>query len=99
VAKNPTDKKAADAAVAPTPEKAAPDLTKANVKAAIEAGAKVITENGTKADAARAMYQLIAEEDKAVIVAAFVTGATLTEKGALTYWYNLKRKAGKAAAK
>lgn len=96
--KNPTDKKT-DAAVAPTPEKVAPDLTKVNVKAAIEAGAKVIAENGTKADAARAMYELLAAEDKAVIVAAFVIGATLTEKGALTYWYNLKRKAGKAATK
>jgi hypothetical protein len=98
VAKNPTDKKT-DAAVAATPEKPAPDLTKANVKAAIEAGAKVIAGNGTKADAARAMYELIADEDKDVIVAAFIVGATLTEKGALTYWYNCKRKASKTPAK
>ncbi len=57
----------------------------------------MIAENGTKADAARAMYELISAEDKDVIVAAFVAGATLTEKGALTYWYNCRRKAAKSA--
>jgi hypothetical protein len=93
VAKNPIEKNA-EQGKAPT-EKPAPDLTKANVKAAIDAGAKVIAENGTKADAARAMYALISGEDKDLIVAAFVAGATLTEKGALTYWYNCKRKASK----
>lgn len=81
---------------APTSDQpAAPDLTKANIKGAIAAGAKIISEGGTKADAARAMYNLISSEEKETIVAAFVQGATLTEKGALTYWYNCKRKASK----
>ena len=38
------------------------------------------------------------DEPKEVIVAAFIEGATLTEKGALTYWYNCRRKAAKEAA-
>lgn len=76
-------------------ERSAPDLTQPAVKAAIEAGQKVIADGGTKADAARAMFDAIANEPKELVVAAFVAGATLTEKGALTYWYNCKRKAAK----
>ena len=34
--------------------------------------------------------------EKDVVIAAFVQGATLTEKGAVTYWYNCRRKAKKA---
>jgi len=37
------------------------------------------------------------DEDKDLVVAAFIKGASLTEKGALTYWYNCKRKAAKEA--
>ena len=33
--------------------------------------------------------------DRETVVAAFVEGAGLTEKGALTYWYNCRRKAAK----
>lgn len=94
MAKNPIETPATAAAVTP---KAPPDLNKPTVKTAIEAGAKVIAGSGTKADAARAMYEMISAEDKDVIVAAFVAGAALTEKGALTYWYNCRRKASKKA--
>ena len=72
--------------------KAPPDLTAPHLKKAIEIGKNVLAENGTKADAARAIFELISKEEKEVIVAAFVAGATLTEKGALTYWYNCRRK-------
>jgi hypothetical protein len=75
------------------------DLEKPVIKQAIAVGSQIIAEGKTKADAARAMYELISAEDKGVIVAAFVAGATLTEKGALTYWYNCKRKASKNHAK
>jgi hypothetical protein len=75
------------------------DLTKPAIKDAIAKGLSIIKEGKTKADAARAMYDTIKAEPKEVIVAAFVQGATLTEKGALTYWYNCKRKAAKTAAK
>jgi len=72
------------------------DLSKPVIKDAIAKGLAIIKEGKTKADAARAMYDTIKAEPKEVIVAAFVQGATLTEKGALTYWYNCKRKAAKA---
>lgn len=75
------------------------DLNKPVVQQAIKQGKELIAESKTKADAARAMYSLIKEEPKEVIVAAFVEGATLTEKGALTYWYNCKRRAVKEAKK
>jgi hypothetical protein len=43
------------------------------------------------------MYAMIKAEAREVIVAAFVAGATLTEKGALTYWYNCRRKDSKSS--
>lgn len=67
----------------------------AKVKDAIEQGKKLLAESKTKADAARTMYELIGDEPKEIIVAAFIKGAGLTEKGALTYWYNCKRRASK----
>ena len=36
------------------------------------------------------------EKEKDVVIAAFIQGATLTEKGAVTYWYNCRRKAKKS---
>lgn len=74
---------------------ASPDLDKPVIKQAILEGKSLIAEGKSKADAARAIYEAISEEDKEVIVAAFVEGATLTPKGALTYWYNCRRKASK----
>lgn len=72
------------------------DLLKPAIKEAIADGSALIKDGKSKADAARAIYARIASEPKEVIVAAFVEGATLTEKGALTYWYNCKRRAAKA---
>lgn len=71
------------------------DLTKPLIVEAIAQGKAIIKDGNSKADAARAIYALIKDEPKEVIVAAFVGGATLTEKGALTYWYNCKRRAAK----
>ena len=51
----------------------------------------------SKADVARKMFETIADEPREVIVQAFVDGAGLTPKGAQTYFYNCRRKAGKAA--
>jgi hypothetical protein len=73
------------------------DLTKPAIQDAIANGSALIKEGKSKADAARAIYARIASEPKEVIVAAFVEGATLTEKGALTYWYNCKRRAAKSS--
>jgi len=75
------------------------DLNKPAIKEAIAKGKAIIKEGKTKADAAMVIYELLKDEDKEVIAAAFVQGATLTEKGAVTYVYNCKRKFKKAAAK
>lgn len=71
------------------------DLNKPSIKEAIAQGKAIIKDGKSKADAARAIYALIKDEPKEIIVAAFVEGATLTPKGALTYWYNCKRRAAK----
>ena len=47
--------------------------------------------------AAPELIEALKDEEKDVVIAAFVQGATLTEKGAVTYWYNCRRKAKKAA--
>lgn len=49
----------------------------------------------TKADIARQMCELIKSEDKVVIANAFMEGANLTPKGAMTYVYNCRRSANK----
>lgn len=73
------------------------DLSKPVIQEAIAEGTVLIKDGKSKADAARAIYARINTEPKEIIVAAFVEGATLTEKGALTYWYNCKRRATKGS--
>ncbi|WP_265949782.1 hypothetical protein [Dechloromonas sp. A34] len=73
------------------------DLGKAAIKEAIAKGKTVIKEGKSKADAAMLIFEALKDEEKDVVIAAFVQGATLTEKGAVTYWYNCRRKAKKAA--
>jgi hypothetical protein len=65
------------------------------IREAIEQGKALIATGKSKADAARAMFDKIKDETKDAIVAAFVEGASLTPKGALTYWYNCRRAASK----
>ena len=78
------------------PEAKKIDLDQPHVRSAIEQGRALISDGKSKADAARAIYALLENEPKELIVAAFVAGATLTEKGAMTYWYNCRRKAAKS---
>lgn len=75
------------------------DLNKPLVKDAIAKGLALIKEGKSKADAAMAIYEALKAEDKEVIAAAFVLGATLTDRGSVTYFYNCRRKSKKAAAK
>ena len=75
------------------------DLSKPVLKDAITQGLLMIADGKTKADAARLIFSLIKDEGKDVIVAVFIEGATLTPKGALTYWYNCRRRAAKDAKK
>lgn len=69
------------------------------LKAAVAEGKALIKEGKTKVEATQAMYQKLKAADRETAVAAFVEGAGLTEKGALTYWYNCRRKAAKPPAK
>ena len=62
------------------------------VKAAVAEGKALIDQGKTKVEAAMAIYTKIEGESQETIVKAFVEGASLTEKGALTYWYNCRRK-------
>lgn len=72
------------------------DLNKQPIKEAIAKGKALIKEGKSKADAAIIIFEALKGEEKDVVIAAFVQGATLTEKGAVTYWYNCRRKAKKA---
>lgn len=72
------------------------DLNKQPIKEAIAKGKALIKEGKSKADAAMVIFEALKGEEKDVVIAAFVQGATLTEKGAVTYWYNCRRKAKKA---
>ncbi len=78
---------------APKAEK--PAFPKEVIRAAIADGKAIIKDGKTKVEAATAMYAKLKAADRETIVAAFVEGAGLTEKGALTYWYNCRRKAAK----
>jgi transcriptional/translational regulatory protein YebC/TACO1 len=99
-------KKTAPAAATPaTATKPAPsvvepkkiDMNKQSIKDAIAKGKELLKEGKTKADVAMVIFEALKAEDKDVVIAAFVQGAGLTEKGSVTYWYNCKRKAGKTA--
>lgn len=58
---------------------------------AIAKGKEVIASGGSKADAARAIYEMLIEESREVLILAFIEGATVTEKGSPTYFYNIRR--------
>ncbi|MDB4409590.1 hypothetical protein N9235_02105 [Gammaproteobacteria bacterium] len=72
-----------------------PDLNKANIKKAIAQGKEMIKSGMSKADVSREIYDLVKDEEKEVILLVFQQGANLTEKGSLTYLYNIKRKLNK----
>ena len=69
-----------------------PDFNKANIKKAITQGRKLIKSGKSKADTSREIYSLVNNEDREVILHVFQQGASLIEKGSLTYLYNVKRK-------
>lgn len=65
------------------------------IKSAIDQGLSLIGEGKPKIEAAMAIFLALEGEPQETVVRAFVDGATLTEKGALTYWYNCRRKVKK----
>ena len=87
---NPNAEAVTDRPVVIEPKKI--DLNKLVIKEAITKGKAMIAEGKSKVDAAMSIYQALSAEEKEVIIAAFVQGATLTEKGAVTYFYNCRRK-------
>ena len=65
----------------------------ANFKKAISTGQAMTKKGGvTKAEVARAIYDLVKDEERDVIVQVFIEGCGLTPKGAMTYVYNVRRK-------
>jgi len=72
---------------------------KETVKQAISEGKALIKDGKTKVEAATAMFKTLKGADRETVVTAFMEGAGLTEKGAVTYWYNCRRKTVKPPAK
>jgi len=71
-----------------------------NYKKAVSLGKELSkTPDITKAEVARKMYELIGDEDREVISMAFQEGANLTQKGSMTYVYNIRRKLKKQQSK
>lgn len=66
-------------------------VNKAQYDLAIKKGLDVIASGGSKADAARAIFEMIRDESREVVIKAFMDGATVTEKGSPTYFYNINR--------
>jgi len=59
---------------------------------AVTEGQALIAEGKTKVEAAMAIYRRLQDSPQEVVLQAFIDGASLTPKGALTYWYNCRRK-------
>ena len=70
----------------------------ANFKKAISKGKEMMKKGGvTKAEVARAVYGLVKDEERDVIVQVFIEGCGLTPKGAMTYVYNVRRQLAKSS--
>jgi hypothetical protein len=63
-----------------------------NFSTAITKAKDLIKSGKSKVDVVREIYPLIQDEEKEVVHLAFMEGVGLTEKGAMTYRYNIIRK-------
>ena len=70
-----------------------PELTLNHPKftESVASGLSIINQGGSKSDACRLIYKSLCDQPKAVIIQAFIDGATVTPKGAPTYFYNISR--------
>ena len=62
---------------------------------AIEAGLEIINDGKPKIDAAMVIYRMLENLDQQSVVGALINGANLTPMGAVTYWYNCRRRLNK----
>lgn len=62
------------------------------IEQAIAGGKAIISEGKAKIDAAMSIYSALLGADQDTVVSAFIEGASLSPKGAVTYWYNCRRK-------
>ncbi|XHC00608.1 hypothetical protein ABWH97_06665 [Nitratireductor sp. ac15] len=69
------------------------------IEQAIAQGQALIAQGKTKVDASMAIYRALNTQPQEAVVSAMIEGAGLTPKGALTYWYNCRRKCAKAVKK
>lgn len=75
-----------------TPKQSIEAKDKSRYAKAVQDGRTILSESGSKADAARAIYRLIHDEHREVVLRAFIEGADVTPKGSPTYYYNISRK-------
>ena len=70
-----------------------PELTLSHPKftESVASGLSIIQQGGSKSDACRLIYKSLCDQPKAVIIQAFIDGATVTPQGAPTYFYNISR--------
>ena len=82
-----------------TPPAQTAAFPKETIKQAVSEGKALIKDGKTKVEATTAMFKTLKGADRETVVAAFIEGAGLTEKGAVTYFYNCRRKPAKVPAK
>ena len=70
-------------------------VSQATIDAAIADGNSLIAQGKSKVEAATQIYRALKDQPQQVVVDAFISGASLTSRGALTYWYNCRRKFGR----
>lgn len=69
-----------------------PPVDEAIVKKAIADGKALMKDGSSKIDAAMVIYRQLEAQPQEVTVRALIDGASLTDKGALTYWYTCRRR-------
>ena len=62
------------------------------INQAVAEGRSLIEQGKTKIEASMAIYNVLKTYPQETVVSAMIDGAKLTPKGAMTYWYNCRRK-------
>ena len=84
----------------PVTQNPAPNvIPKETIKQVVSEAKALLKDGKPKIEAAKLIFQKLKGADKAIVVQAFIEGAALTEKGAVTYWYNCRRKTPKPPSK